>query len=34
MVDYGKLSAVAIAALRDTNERLTAVESTLAGIRS
>jgi len=34
MVDYGKLSAVAIAALRDTSQRLTAVESTLAGIRS
>lgn len=34
VVDYGKLSAVAIAALRDTNQRLTAVESTLEGIRS
>lgn len=30
MVDYGRLSVVSLAALRDTNQRLTNIESTLA----
>ena len=33
MVDYGRLSVVSLAALRQTNLRLDAVESTLNGIR-
>jgi hypothetical protein len=34
MVDYGRLSVVSIAALRDTNNRLQAVESTLTSLLS
>lgn len=33
VVDYSKLSVIALAALRDTNSRLYAVESTLEGVR-
>lgn len=32
MVDYGRLSVVSLAALRDTNQRLTNIESTLASL--
>ena len=34
MVDYGRLSIVSLAALRDTNQRLNSMESTLMGIQA
>lgn len=34
MVDYGRLSIVSLAALRDTNNRLNSIESTLCSLQS